>query len=424
MISYKKIEYKKNENKNSYWIFVLFASVILFQLTALKDIWNMNSLSKFSNILSLVFLIVFSTISIVSKSFERRIWIFYLIPGIMVMGGMFLNITFNVLFNSKLVSIYGLVIPWAAYLSIPSFLKNNLINSQVLWRYYYKFFLYINILGLLEYVLFIYGYSIFSLKETPYGVFSVGNFSLLYLYDDGLLQLRYYSCFIEPGSLAMFLLPAISYAIFNKKYVGLSILILCLILTFSLGGIISFILLMVVIIFIVIGSTGFKLLKGFVIIVLSALIFLFFFNDVLKQAYEDKGNSATVREDNFYNSMNKLPGLMIKYPFGIPLAEKTEDFEKNEDYIGTNFTPTAAFQIGGVLAFFGYICTLLFSVVIALRSVLFYPLSKEDKIVFSSLIVLIPFIVQRTTVWDSALYAFLFAPAIISTLKTKKTILV
>jgi hypothetical protein len=312
------------------------------------------------------------------------------------------------------------MIPWAAYLSAPSFLKNNVINSQALWRYYYNFLLYINILGLLEYGLFFYGYSIFSLKETPFGVFYVGNFSLVYLYDDGLLQLRYYSCFIEPGSLAMFLLPAIAYAFFNKKYVGLSILVLSLILTFSLGGIISLILLMVLVIFIVTGSNGFRLFKGFVIIVLSALIFLNFFSSDLKQSYEDKGHSATVREDNFYNSINYLPGLMIKYPFGLPLAEKTEDFEKNKDYIGTNFTPTTAFQIGGVIAFFGYVYILFISIVIALRSVLFYSLGKEQKIVFSSIIVLIPFIVQRATVWDSALYAFLFAPTIIIALQSKK----
>jgi hypothetical protein len=40
-------------------------------------------------------------------------------------------------------------------------------------------------------------------------------------------------------------------------------------------------------------------------------------------------------------------------------------------------------------------------------------LSLEEKVVFCSLIVLFPFIFQREALWDSGIFAFLFAPSII-----------
>jgi hypothetical protein len=65
---------------------------------------------------------------------------------------------------------------------------------------------------------------------------------------------------------------------------------------------------------------------------------------------------------------------------------------------------------------------LVVTVGIALTRVFFYTLKTEEKIIFSSLIVLFPFVIQRPVVWDSALFAFLFAPAIIQALLTIKKV--
>lgn len=406
--------------KNSCWVVGIFFFIILFQVTAFKYIWNLEVLSKSLNSLILIFLIIYSIKNILTQSFDKRVWYFYLLPGIMVMVGMMLNVTYNVLFDFTLLSIYGLIIPWAAYIITPALLKKNIINSSVLWNYYYKFLLYINILGLLEYVLVFNGYSTFQQKQTPFGEFSIGKFSLLFLLQDGELHFRYYSCFLEPGTLAMFLLPAMAYAFFNKNYIGLVILLISFFLTYSLGGIISLVLLILIIIIILFRKTIKKALLGFLIVIVASLTIWFTFGDFFKQSFEDKGDSKTVREDNFTNSIKKLPELIVNYPFGLPLAVKTEDFEKNKDYLGSNFTPENAFQMGGFISFLGYIIVLFITVGIALTRVLFYPLNTEEKIVFSSLIVLFPFVVQRSVVWDSALFAFLFAPAIIRVLINKK----
>ncbi len=338
----------------------------------------------------------------------------------MVIIGMILNITYNVLLDFNLTSLYGLIIPWAAYITAPVLLKKKIINSLVLWNYYYKFLLFFNVFGLFEYVLIFVGKSSALQKETPFGVFSVGKFSLLFLLNEGEFHYRYYSCFLEPGTLAMFLIPAIAYAFFNKKYMGLGILLISFFLTDSLGGIFSLILLIFIIVVILFRKTMVKTLLGFFIVILISLTIWFTYGDFFKQSYEDKGNSRTIREDNFSNSIKKLPELMLKYPFGLPLAVKTENFEKNRDYLGSNFTPANLFQFGGLISFLGYLAVLVITLGISLTKVLFYKLQIEEKIVFSSLIVLFPFVVQRPTVWDSALFAFLFAPAIIKVLMTQK----
>lgn len=407
-------------NKNSYWVVGIFFCIILFQLTALKYIWNLEGISKTLNTLILFFLIIYSIQNFLFQRFDKRVWYFYLLPGIMVLIGMMLNITYNVLFDFKLLNIFGLTIPWVAYVITPVLLKKKIINSLVLWNYYYKFLLYFNVLGLLDYVLVFGGYISFQQKETPYGLFSIGKFSLLFSMEDGELHFRYYSCFLEPGTLAMFLLPAIAYAFFNKKYIGLAILLISFFLTYSLGGMFSFILLILIVIFILFRKSMEKALFGLSIVILMSLTIWFNYADFFKDSFENKGNSKTVREDNFSNSIKRLPELIVKYPFGLPLASETANFEKNKDYLGSNFTPVNSFQFGGFISFLGYIAVIFFSVGIALTRVLFFILNTEEKIVFSSLIVLFPFIVQRNVVWDSALYAFLFAPAIIHVLITKK----
>ena len=47
-------------------------------------------------------------------------------------------------------------------------------------------------------------------------------------------------------------------------------------------------------------------------------------------------------------------------------------------------------------------------------------LQLEEQVVFMTLLCLLPFIVQRTTIFENALYGFLFAPAVISRLLKSK----
>ena len=133
-------KYSVNDNyKNSFWVLGIFFFIILFQVTALKFIWSLELLSRTLNILILFFLIFYGIFNVLNQKFDKQIWYFYLLPGILVMVGMMLNVTYNVLIDIGLLSSYGIVIPWAAYIITPALVKKRIIDTSELWNYYYKF---------------------------------------------------------------------------------------------------------------------------------------------------------------------------------------------------------------------------------------------------------------------------------------------
>lgn len=400
-------------NKNNRFVLALFIITILFQDTGLKFIWSLESIARIVNILVLVLLLVYAIKVISTYNYPKKIWYYYLFPGILIFSGMFLNISLNVLSNLKLVSFFGLTIPWLTYLIIPVLIKKKSINSKTLWLYYYYVMLWANILGILDYVLMSYGLSNLRVLATPNGVFLGGYFSLLHMLEDGTAHYRYYACFMEPGSLAMMLLPAITYAFFNKKYVGLIIFLTAFFLTDSLGGIIGLIMLAAIISFVLFNRR--KKYLVYAILALFTIVLLLWINlgDSIIKQYEEKDSSATIREENFTKTITNLPVLIIDHPLGLKLATETESFEKNKIYVGSNFAPATYLQYGGIIASVGYLICILVSLTVSLKSIVRYDLSMEEKAVFSSIIVLFPFIFQRTTIWESALFALLFAPSIL-----------
>ena len=243
-----------DSSNNSRFVFILFCIVIIFQITALKYIWSLENVSRIVNLFALITLVPYAFIAVGTEYHPKKIWYYYLAPGIFIFCGMFLNISLGVISNSKLISIYGLTLPWVIYLIIPGIIKKKEIDTQILWKFYYYFMLCSNIFGILDYILMYYGVSNLRVLNTPFGVFLGGSFSLLYMLEDGAAHYRYYSCFMEPGTLAMFLLPAISYAFFHKKYFGLLVFLIAFFLTDSLGGIISLLILIIIILFLVLNQ--------------------------------------------------------------------------------------------------------------------------------------------------------------------------
>lgn len=400
-------------NKNSRFVLALFGITILFQVTGLKFIWSLESVARIANLLVLILLIIYAFRAVGAEHYSKDVWYYYLLPGMLIFCGMFLNISLNALPNLKLVSFFGLTIPWLTYLIIPTLIKKEVISTATLWRYYYYFVLWANLLGILDYVLMSYGLSNLRILETPNGIFLGGNFSLLHMLEDETPHYRYYSCFMEPGTLAMYLLPAISYAFFYKKHIGLVVFLLAFFLTDSLGGVASLLMLTAIISFLVFNRKKNYFLFAIVTIFTIASLLWFNFGELLINRYEDKKLSASVREDNVTNTITNLPALVINFPLGMKLAEETAGFEKNKIYVGSNFAPATYLQYGGIISFVGYLACLIVSLFVSFKSILRADLLLEEKIVFSSILVLFPFIFQRTTIWESALFAFLFAPTII-----------
>jgi len=417
-----KIHSKKisgSQPTNSRFVLTLFWVAILFQLTVLKNIWAIEGLSRFVNIAVLLSVIIYATHSMFSLRFDKNIWAFYILPGFLVLAGMFFNFALNSINNLSVLNYFGTLLPWAFYLVIPALLKKNVYDSKTLWRYFYYFMLTAVILGLLEYLLVFSGKFSMHMISIPNGEFLAGRFSVLHVLEDGSAYNRFYACFSEPGTLAMFLLPAIAYAYYHKKYIGLVVFIMGLYLSGSLGGIISVALIIPLFLFVSTNKHRVSMLISSLVLILASSVIVITYMDNIVLRYEEKNESGTFRVDNFKNTMTKLPSMIVNNPIGFELAEGTASASKSKYYYGSNFALGNALQMGGISAFLGYLVILLVSIVAAFLRIIRKNLSLEEKVVYTSLIVLYPFIVQRSTLWDSAIFAFLFAPSIIRFLQSR-----
>jgi len=401
---------------NSLFVLGMFWIAILFQMTALKNIWSIQTVSMVANTIAFLLLNMYALKTIAFGSFRKTLWYYYIIPGVLVYLGVMINVVLNVASNFELVAYFGFVLPWAAYLSMPGICKGNRVNSKILWRLFYYFMTVSVLLGLLELLMSLNGLLDFRVLETEYGVFLGGRFSLFHMLEDGTPHYRFYANFIEPGTLAMWLLPAIAYAFLSKKYFGLLILCIGLFLTDSLGGWLSFLLLVVVVFFIELNN---KIKNKYAVLGVTITLFLVMsvsFSASFISSYESKKYSARVRVENISMAIQKVPTIMLTNPLGIDLALDTESNIQNEAYIGSNFMPVSYFQNGGILAIYGYVFVLLFFFLFSLKILRKYDLSLEEKVVFGSIIFLMPFIVQRTTIFESSIFAFLWAPLVIGRL--------
>jgi hypothetical protein len=406
--------------KNAWFVFGLFWIIALFQLTALKDIWSIQEASRLINFSVLFILNIYVLRSLGFHSFHQNLWIYYLLPGVLVYLGLLINIGRNVVTNPDSVGYFGFLIPWAAYLVVPSLMKSSKIKQELIWRYFYYFMLVSVVLGLIEHVLFFkYGWLSARILDTKNGVFLGCRFSLFHRLADGTPYYRFYANFNEPGTLAMWILPALAYACLAKKYLGVAVLSLGLLFADSLGGVISLFILTNLILYVKLADKIKNKNITLGITIMFSLLIGIFLSDSLRDSYENKAESRSTRIENLYNVTHKMGSLMMSNPLGIDLALETKDIH-DEDYIGSNFMPAVYFQNGGDLALLGYVWIVLFSLKIALKNIKFRrDLSLEEKVVFISLICLFPFIIQRTTIYENAMYALLFSPVIICSLQKK-----
>jgi hypothetical protein len=405
---------RNGDSGNSHLVVLLFVFTIIFQLTSLKFIWGIEPLSRILNSMALVILFVLVGFTL-NKSYSRLVWNQYLIPGMMISFGIILNIVISCFSDISNVNLLGTAFPWLLYLIIPYYFYKNKIDPMSMWKWYYYFLTIFMLLGLVDYFYFSQ-LSGLKILITPFGNYLGGKFSWLYMNEDLTPHLRYYGCFYEPGTLAMFLLPAISYAFFKRYYFGLMPLLVAFYLTLSLGGFISLILLVLIFTYKSIAKSKKTLIISILSIVLLSSIIYSYTANLIKEEYNDKGNSATVREESVSKMFEDLPTMIFRYPLGIPYSSKTSELEKVKIFSGTNFLLGTYLQFGGIISLVGIILVLFVSMKITIKKITSINLSVDEKIIYSSLIVLFPFIFQRTTIWDSALFGLMFAPSIIASL--------
>ena len=400
-------------------LFVSFITVI-FQITAYKSIWNLEWASRLLNTTVLIIFSTYAYNALLKYKFKGNVVGFYIIPGFLVYIGFCINISIGSISNPNIMNKFGLLIPWAIYLAVPGLIRSGKLDVSKLWLYFNYFMLATVSLSVFEYYLLFSG-IIAPRQIVASGMpFLSGYFSMLYELETGEPHYRFYASFSEPGTLAMFLLPAMAYASLHRKFFSLVIYIGALYLSDSLGGFIGAAMLIVLYVYFRFNSR--PLLAVVYCLLLASTIAIIFSTELFKR-YEEKELSATVREENAVAAVSGLPDKLLKYPFGLPITESTEEAERNKYYAGSNFTPGNAFDLGGILSLVGYLPVLFVSFWYAMTSLFRKYLSLDEQAAVVSIFCLLPFIFQRTVVWDSSVFALLFAPYVIAFLRGSPTIL-
>ena len=390
---------------------VIFVGMVLFQLTELRYIWGVLDISRFYNIIFLLSLGVYVMRNIGVRRLSNNVWIYYMLPGLLVYIGYFVNITINTFRDQSLAIHYGSLIPWVVYLSVPFLLKDNIINTKNLLRYYYFATLLITTLGLFDYFLYFNGLINLQVLTHSNGMFLSGWFSILHLLDDGVGHYRFYASIGEPGSLAMILIPSLIYSVIYKRYLGASVLTLGIYLTNSLGAFISGGLVIFLWLILLYRKNKFSIfipLFSSVLIISTVAINW----DEIYNSYETKGNARIVREENVVNAISELPSILVSNPLGLNFSiNYSENTDKN--YYGSNFMFLNAIYNGGLVAGIGYMIIMITFFLISLSTFFRKYISSEDIIYTLSILSLIPFSVQRTSLLETSMLMLVIAPFII-----------
>lgn len=408
-------QHKLSTTNNSKLVLFAFALTVLFQITAYKYIWGIEWVSRLINIAAIIIFSGYALNYLLKFKFNKNVITFYIAPGILVCIGGFVNISISSISNLNIINQYGLLIPWAIYLAIPGLVKLGKLDIPALWRYFHYFMLATVSISVVEYFLLFFGFIALRPIDTSGGAFLAGYFSMLYAIETGELHYRLYSSFLEPATLAMFLLPAMAYTFLHRKYFSLMVYFIAMFMSDSLGGFIGVAMLAALLIY-------FRFHKMALLRILFSLLSIFiiatFFADDFRDRYERKGSSASIREESLSGFVENLPNLFLSYPLGLPRTETTKQAQQHALYSGGNTAMGVAYNLGGIPSFLGYLAVLSVSLWYAIISLFRKGLSLDEQAAVVSVFCLMPFIFQGSTVWDSSIFALLFAPFVIGLLTT------
>ncbi len=395
---------------------LLFWAMMIFEVSVLPDSLGLGLAARVVNATALVVLFAYG-LGVLVGGLPERVLVLYCCPVMLVVVGFLVNILRSA--SPETLSHLGLLLPWAAALSVP-FMPGH--DPERYWRLFYRFMLVASLVALIEYAAVFSGWLAPTVIETKRGDFLKGVFTIFHGLEDDTVYYRMYGVFAEPGTFAMYLLPALAYALIHRKMIATASLLACLVLTASLGGYFGFAIMLASFLHWELRrrSAVAQLIVGLGAIVVMALtagaLYEFF-----SVSYLDKGVSAGTRESNLSLFFTNFFEILSRAPLGMDLKGESLSNLADTDkaYIGSNFAPGTALMIGGVTAFLGYTIFLTVSTVCWLKILI----RKSDHRVFAYVCVSFPalmtFVFQRTTIYESAVYSFLFAAPLLATLRRR-----
>ncbi|EKD45865.1 MAG: hypothetical protein ACD_69C00103G0001, partial [uncultured bacterium] len=401
---------------------------LLFQLSVIK--FNLD-IAVYGKIFNVVFAIILGILFIcVKRRISKKIMLFYVIPAGCILIGYFANLTLEFFIGTASISAKFLhtsrMLPWLAALSVP-FVR---FNIEKMWRAYYLFMLVVTVIGLVEYLVFFGGILPTSLVASVHGANTAackGIVTSFYNFGDSTcsnLHSRFYGIWYEAGTNGMLLLPAFVYAIFFSKRISILIFLGAIYFTYSLGASIALLFFATLVAF-------WKLREkemGLLVVVIIIIFFIGVYFVITDYPYMQKIVYTWSDSGAVWLPLKKfiknLYYLMTKYPFGLILQSETYAGMANfPDFYQGALTVVlyAAFVQGGLLAFFGYALFILSITVAIMKYYLCKHNLDKDKITdcaFFSLPLMLLYVVQRSTIFDSVVFSFLFAVPIIKMIDT------
>lgn len=394
---------------------VMLVSVLMFQLTVLPDTLNIQPLARLVNTL-ILFVLAVGFCLLISKKRPTAVILYYSLPLILIILGYSIN--FMLALSSDTLGQAGKLLPYLGALTIPFLKKHDLAKC---WNIFYVFMFWTVVIGIFEYAA-IFGGVLEPVRiETSRGVFFKGIFSILHYLDGGIPYYRFYGVFPEPGTLAMFLTPALVYALIYSKKLAIGLFLIAIAMSASLGGYVS--VLVVVYLFISWKAGKLKYMKsGKVVVFILAALCLLMVSEELTGIYKAKQLSASVREEQVSYFIDDFVAIVTDKPFGFILEGEslTALKSENQNYLGNNFSFYTAFVQGGILAFVGYTVFFSLNVIVLIK---YYTQNHDPDRLTACAMLSLPAVLlyafQRVTILESLLFAFLFSVPLLRVLTRK-----
>ena len=211
----------------------MLLSVLMFQLTVLPDTLSIHSLARLVNAL-ILFVLVISFCLFITNKRPTQVMLYYFLPLMLIILGYSINLILAL--SPDTVGQAGKLLPYVGALTIPFLKKHDLAKC---WKFFYVFMFWTVVIGICEYVAIFGGFLEPVRIETSRGVFFKGIFSILHHTAQGIPYFRFYGVFPEPGTLVMYLIPALVYALIYSKKLAIGIFLIAIAMAASLGGYVS-----------------------------------------------------------------------------------------------------------------------------------------------------------------------------------------
>lgn len=393
------------------WLLLI---VMVFQLSMLPDILGLRGTARAANAVALLAFLVMA-LRVDYRRVSAAVFLLFILPAGLVLAGYSINILRSVDLQS--IGRLGMLLPWLAALSVPLMKSYSLEAS---WLLFYRFMLVSSAISCVEYWAVFSGVLATRPIESTYGSFVAGISTIYVALPNGRPYYRMLGVFPEPGTLAMWLMPAIAYALVFRHRVGLLIFLTALWLSQSLGGFASAVVLA--------GTFAWwrmrRLLVRVVIVAMLGAGVTYYVGDYFVTSYVSKARSATVREENALRFWGELGRQIVTRPLGAPLVggSLADLGTFDRDYLGSSFAPYTALVLGGVSALLGYSAMI---AVALFTSMKFFARPHADRLMacaFISLLPLIIFVFQRATIFDSPLFAFLIAAPMLAVIRRDEAV--